>query len=1015
MKFRLVRALIRIVLLILPLSVFVGAGSWKMLYDTETENSVGLSDDYVNVNLHAREQSNSSEVITKFYIPNKTTVTHDISAVNENGESVTTKYTNNIGSDYKDVNYDEIPQYYDVVDGVYTPIDQHNSGKGPEQIKSLDINVDSWTEVSDSSQWGDVWVVGYDADHPLRFYVNCDNNRTGSAKYKVGDVYTNNSIPSEKLVSETVDVDEETGNITTTRIYERVIVNNVHECVRGEKKIAFIFTMKYIYWSIFPTYQRRMVQTIQKASEKSDFDLNASYSVKNGAVISPESLTRDGYSFCAFYSDETYSQLFDFTQPITQDTDIYALFLNNTNTELSLSNKINESSELDVYDQRRNGSGGDYDVIADPFYDTTTNTIFLKGCSINANSIINFTFDDSKIYLEPIEGTFNDSVASHRTNTDTSVSTEYSGTSYIGDDNCSLNIVMTGDITIEGTLNLGADIGGTNDYTKFSYIKGRYAKIDLYGHNIYVDGGTLNGYGVITDTVGTGKIIVTNGGTVKSTISVTDGRQINQVLVGISKRQTPFSEYKFPYLQVPVYFYNGTTFSGYLKFELCRYGISNIILNVISSSNALFLWNDDNSSNYVLFYPYRVKNITDLNDINLLRQDYDLRNAFIFNANIKEIESLNLSLQIEIMIKLTGELDFIRIDVPISSFFDIIVKPNYTFEIISKLTFYPGSALTIEKGAILKLSYRGEVKYSDQAVYISGEERYVAGGLMSYTNHIGEIAKNNFSKNYFNIGIYNNSKFWQVYKNSNINIYGDLEFDNSIDTSASTNDGFYYLSGNINLSEEALKSIIENKNIIKTYDFKAELHSGYFVDSAHLSIDYEYEAATAYNCNCLISNNTAYIIDGQRSWVGSFDPQNGVFIKTGDISLSNDGFSVSNANGKYFLQLDNDMYEDGSSSSNQASRIDRNINIAEISELNINSLIIKSTDNTYYAYFCGIYVPVVSSLTSINDITNGSTITANCRKFFSNSGADYSYAANYDNMIIKINTSTKIWSYSSFA
>lgn len=1014
MKSKYIQSIIRFILLIiLPFSICVGVGSWSLIYDSSTENDVGIDNDYVKVNVHGRKQSNSTEVITKYYIPKETTVTHNISAVNEKGESVTTKYTNNIGNNYKDVSYDEIPQYYDVVDGVYAPINQHDSSKGPEQIKSLNISVDTWSEVSDSSQWGDAWVVGYDADHPLRFYVNCDNHITGKCKYKEGDVYTNNSISNERVVSETVDVDETSGTTTTTKIYERVIVNGIHECVRGQKWI--IVTMKYIYWSVFLTYQRRMVQTIQKTSEKNDFDLNTSYTVKTGSLISPETITLDGYNFCAFYSDETYSQLFDFTRPITENTNIYALFLNNSNASKTLAQKINQSGSLNVYDQKRSGSGGDYDVISDPFYDSTTNTIFLDNCTINSNSTVNFTFDDSKIYLDPIEGTFNDSVSAHRTNIDTSVSTNYSGTTYIGDKNCSLNIILTGDITINGTLNLGADIGGTNDYTKFSYIKGKYAKIDLYGHNIYVDGGTLNGYGVITDTVGTGKIIVTNGGTVKSTISVTDGRQINQVLVGISKRQTPFSEYKFPYLQVPVYFYNGTTFSGYLKFELCRYGISNLILNVISSSNALFLWNDDNSSNYVLFYPYRVKNITNLNDINLLRQDYDLRNAFIFNANIKEIESLNLSLQIEIVIPLTGELDFIRIDVPISSFFDIIVKPNYNFEIISKLTFYPGSSLTVENGATLKFGYRGEVNYSTQAVYIPGEERYIAGGLMSYTNHIGEIAKNNFSKNYFNIGIYNNTKFRQTYKNSNINIYGNLEFDKDIDTSVSTNDGFYYLSGNINLSEEALKSIIENKNIIKTYDFKGELHSGFFVDSGHLSIDYEYEAATAYNCNCLISNDTAYIIDGQRSWVGSFDPQNGVFIKTGDISLSNNGFSVSNANGKYFLQVDNDMYEDGSSSSDQTSRIDRNINIAEISELNINSLIIKSTDNTYYAYFCGIYVPVVSSLTSINDITNGSTITANCRKFFSNSGADYSYATNYDNMIIKINTSTKIWSYSSFA
>ena len=758
-----------------------------------------------------------------------------------------------------------------------------------------------------------------------------------------------------------------------------------------------------------------MVQTIQEQTTYEDTNLEKRYVVKSGSRLSPNALNVEGYTSCAFFSDESYSTLFDFSKPITTDINVYALFLNNQGNKETLSDLMQKNSNLAVYDQRRGGSGGSYDVISDPLYDTTTNTIFLKNTTIASGATTNFTFGESKVYLDPIEGTFNDSVSAHRTSTDTSISTEYSGTNYIGDDNCSLNIILTGDLTVNGTLNLGADIGGANDFTKFSYIKGMYAKIDLYGHNIYVDGGNLNAYGLIVDSVGTGKIIVKNNGSVKSTISVSDGRQINQVLVGLSKRQTPFSEYKFPYLQVPTYFYNGSTFSGYLKFELCRYGISNIIMNVVGPSNALFLWNDNVPENYVLFNPYRVEPISNLKDVNFLRQDYDLRNEFVFNANVKEIESLELTLEIEILTTVKGTLDFIRIDVPISTFFDLVLNDGFTMEISSKITFYPGSSFTVNKNATLKLTYRGSVKYDAQAMsYIPGEERYIAGGIMSYTNHIGEIANNGYSKNRFNIGIYNNEKFWNLTKTSNVNIYGNLIFDDTIDTTAKTGDGYYYLSGKINLSKNALDSIISNKNFIKTYDFKAELHSGLFIDSGHMGIEYLYEAATSYNCNCLISGDEAFVIDANKARKGSFDAKNGIFVKESDVDILNNEITYTNSTGEYFLCVDTDMYEDGSTGNDQSSRIDRNIVITEIKESNKSGRLIQTIDDKFYVYYCGLYIPVVSEMTEIINPSNGSTINANCRKFFSNNESDYAYASKYDSVILKYNSSSKIWAYSSF-
>ena len=256
---------------------------------------------------------------------------------------------------------------------------------------------------------------------------------------------------------------------------------------------------------------------------------------------------------------------------------------------------------------------------------------------------------------------------------------------------------------------------------------------------------------------------------------------------------------------------------------------------------------------------------------------------------------------------------------------------------------------------------------------------------------------------------------------SNILIDGSINFNTGIDTSKS--DGYYYLSGNITLSDVALDTIKTNRQYLKTYDFKAELRPGFLYDSNNYSIDKQYLFAASYNINPLISGNKAFIFDSNYDYEGSFDTHTGIFTKTID-------------NTKYFLKTDQDMYEEGSLGSNQKSRVDWNIEIVEIEKIYEEYKIIKEKNGGYYLYYCGLYVPILSNFDAIS-ITTNYEITINARKFMSNENAAFQISIKtitqnadgttttsdpvrtnvsscFSKLVVRYNASTKTWAYYCF-
>ena len=117
----------------------------------------------------------------------------------------------------------------------------------------------------------------------------------------------------------------------------------------------------------------------------------------------------------------------------------------------------------------------------------------------------------------------------------------------------------------------------------------------------------------------------------------------------------------------------------------------------------------------------------------------------------------------------------------------------------------------------------------------------------------------------------------------------------------------------------------------------------------------------------------------------------------------------------YFFYTDTDMYQNGSSASNQKDAIDRNVIFKEVENYNLNTKVI-STSEGYYVYFCGIYIPVLSDLSNNADLSfnNQDSLHANAQKFCSNYESPASNASKYNDLILSYNSSSKSWKFKSF-
>ncbi|GEM_PF-5232200 len=856
---------------------------------------------------------------------------------------------------------------------------------------SYSANITGWSEATGSDKWAAVYK------DTTQNTSDSGNSATHGQKHSVGQIVEEPSVVSETTTT------SDTGAVITETTYKRKTVYQIGETYLYTKYAVIKY---YTWWYLVQTELRKEIKTVEREAP-SDIANFATISVKTGGTIREPDLSSNsslaGYKNYGFYADENYTQPFDFTKPITQDCDLYARFIE---TDTDISNTISNlnTTEYKLHDTFRGGSGSGYDVSKDPAYDEKTKTIFIDSCTLKSGSTLDLTYGAEQLYVSPIT-TGSVSGSEHVTTVDTAIAPDYYGSTYEPDSYCSLNVKLIGDMTVKGTLNVGAKVGGYNASSYYSYIIGYYAQIDLNGHDLIIDGGKLFSLGMIKDSVGTGRVIVKNSGKITATLSISDGRGRDQIAMGYSKRQSPFVEYRLPYIQSDVVFYNGTTLEAYCKLYLNELGTNNVYFNVIgtTSNTSLFKWNSSNAEGTIFYHPYQVDALSSPANSTIYKNMYNWRTQFVMKDNIIVNGSLELPVTLTVSTQsVSGTFDLARVDTPIPPFWDIVIESGFNLDVYTKMTFYPGSSFIAKQGSNVNFKPLGSKTYSDisksvltVSLTIKGETRYICGGMMAYSNRISDFAANSSTK--FTLGVFGQSTYWNYVKPSNIRIEGSVSFDSSINTSISTNDGYYLLSGPINVSSNALASIKNNASLLKTYDAKSELSGGFLYNADYHDLTTQYEKATSYNVNPLISGSKAFIIDSNRCLTGTYSTTTGVFTSDSDLF-------------KYHLWMDNDMYEEGSSSNNQGSKIDRNITIKRVNE-ELSNKIIRSEDGNTYLYYCGLFVPVLDTVT---DGTTYTTLRINGRKFMSNNSSSVydTNASKYDDITAVF--SNNVWRYSKF-
>ena len=687
-----------------------------------------------------------------------------------------------------------------------------------------------------------------------------------------------------------------------------------------------------------------------------------------------------------YFTDKTFATRFDFNTIITSSIAIYGVrYIQNENDDLStfLSNTYGTISLYDSALGGKSGSGSNYNVSSDPNY--FGNNVYLGETITPSDSNINLLLADGTTGNNPegALGSQDEYNANHN---------KADATLNLNNNTKNLSLVLNGDLTINGTLIVGADTGNNGSSSSNSYINGCYTSIDLNGHNIYVNG-QLKVFGEIKDTIGTGQIIVNESAEMYALMSYTDGRGGNQTIWGYGKGQTPFSDYRFPYITTKIRLNYNSSFTGYVKINLGSLGGSAVVfrlLGTVSNNNSYIVWTGDNYD-YIDILPYY---ITSLNSSTYTNNLYNMRVKVDVFADLK---FLNVSSMASMKTGMAGiylETDFplymSRINFPISTFFDINVLEDSNIEIPYLAVFYPGSSLYVGKDAKIVFSYINNYQYSELTVEktflgmglkktLPGSTKNLAGGILTFEKNF--TYRNSYSHSSFSGGIYGISEYYNKYvSSSSVVIEGEIDF-------SSGANGKYILSGKIELNDNLISKIEDNKNMVQTYySFDIQFGSTWF-DTGSLtshSNDKSVTVTTSFSVLPLISNNLAYIIDSNNNI-------NGLYIDNMDAIVNGDTY--------YFLIGDDYLY--GSNNSDQDSQISYNVNIVSSNNVDLTKKVFVDSNNNCYLYYAGTYVKAEGISYSGNQFVYADKVGINLGKFISNEG----------NVTI---TDTSVSSFSSF-
>ena len=536
-------------------------------------------------------------------------------------------------------------------------------------------------------------------------------------------------------------------------------------------------------------------------------------------------------------------------------------------------------------------------------------------------------------------------------------------------------IQLENDVILNGNLSIGGITGsqswGSNSKNfgqvhAQGYIVTNYATLDLKGHDlILTNNSVLDSYGLITDSIGGGKIILTDNSSLKTPFAILDMYHEDSMPEAYFNNTPLFNLYFMPYLQANIVLKNQSSLIGHLRISLGGSGQVVSDINLISTNldNTLIKTKLNQEDSYI------ERNFS---------VDSSLQENFIGNYLLNQkvtYKAFNAKIYFEnwnIKFNLSGEMNFT------SKKYLFYIPPFYSFYLYKSsfnlnqlLVFMNNTYLFVDKYSKINLGISDILTMPSMNVKIGlinnhliDEKKYQSvGGLMFLNrayNHtqilkycnIWDINKSNNAENRMYLES-QSDKYWNSIdkREAFCDFEGELFFVNSNNNNFNHN---YRLSGNINF-----KNIKVLKNL---------------VNQSHLDL---FSSTALSGPNRTLDSNVANIIFGngknRRLNISEFNAlpliSNGkVIIKTKD-SNNQDAFDnremtfdsitgvISSKDGKQYAFIYDNEDIDNIYKANDLNKADSLSGSFIEGTYNNNTHEFNSINGKSYIYFQGAFIP----------------------------------------------------------
>ena len=507
-------------------------------------------------------------------------------------------------------------------------------------------------------------------------------------------------------------------------------------------------------------------------------------------------------------------------------------------------------------------------------------------------------------------------------------------------------ICLQSDLYIYGTLVIGSHYGTQYNNHYEGHIAKEYVTLDLNGHNIYLDGGTLNVYGLIKNSRDTGEIIAT-GGTIYTLAVIYDYRGGSATNDFVGAKIFPFQVYSLPYFRCKAKLLPDSK-EGYTKFiarcfvRTTRISHEEIEINIIGNDTDPVLFKASKKENSSIeIEGTENKNITDG------KTEANNEVKFCLSRRLK-LSFINCSVKMSnIVINPGKKVDTKEFNFPVSSFFDVYLK-NTEMTFWQSLKFMPGMSLIADKNSKVILSYDSSAKKAAQISVLGNSAIYQCSekGKMITTDLIAE-APYNFGGTFFA-----SQSLWKYYSGNRIKIYGTLVF-----KGGNKSCGDYLLAGAIDFNRVAY-SADGTTSALDYIDYSENENPFAKLIQKHTDVSvktygYDYLLGDSNENNVIKGYSRPLVSYGKGYYTNGTAEE----AKVGDYSFTTGIFKVSDSEMYYFDTGIEFTLDDNSPCNLKACTYDEKEHV-----------FIDKASNEKFAYFASSYYPYTN--------TNG-TITLN--------------------------------------